>query len=72
MQVLTVPGTQDPDETSPQQQHKGQPAVVCDAPNLISRKQYIRTGTIPVRKILIVKLFGIYEHDETKVPKTSL
>lgn len=36
LQVWTVPGTQNPDETSPQKQHKRQPAVVRDAPNLES------------------------------------
>lgn len=33
--VFTVPGAQDPDETGPQQQHEGQPAVVGDAPHLV-------------------------------------
>lgn len=50
LQVWTVPGTQNPDETSPQKQHKRQPAVVRYAPNLDSMEKKLLKTTATQEK----------------------
>lgn len=67
LQVWTVPGTQNPDETSPQKQHKRQPAVVRDAPNLDSmEKKVLKTTATPTR------LAFNYVHKITLLQETQL
>lgn len=70
LQVWTVPGTQNPDETSPQKQHKRQPAVVRDAPNLDSMEKKVLKTTATQEKP--TSLGFNYIHKITHLQETQL